>query len=112
MPKKSSSTKKKSSSVSTSSSSNSSSWTSLKQAGETLEQMQTLHLFLLLFLTVMATLLMTKVVKQDQELRSLQFRLDFMTDRYHSERSKLTSSMMEDQEEAGAEQAPLTDLQF
>lgn len=109
MPKKSASTKKKS--IPTTATN----WINLRQAGATLEQMQTLHLVLLLCLTVMSTLLMTKVLKQEQEIQSLRFRLEFMTDRYYSERSKVSTTMAE-QDEPGEESdlpaLPEKNLQF
>lgn len=53
---------------------------------ERIENMYELHLMLLLLLTIIVSVLVVFYVKQQNEMRSLEFRLQFMRDKYDSQR--------------------------
>lgn len=53
---------------------------------ERIENMYELHLVLLLLLTVIISFLVVFYVKQQHDIRSLEFRLQFMRDQYEKQR--------------------------
>lgn len=58
------------------------------------EQMYPLHLAMLLVLVSLSALLVTTIVRQQAQIDSLEFRLNFMQNRWEMERAKAQDAMM------------------